>query len=122
MNEETIPKVAEGITASQPLPAKTTEQEDIARHGQRVINLLWEKTQSKIALLCIGGTMLINVIVVGAMLFTKFEISSVKIAVISASLASMGLTVGIIIGFYFGRTNHTLTGGIKDNTSLQDRK
>lgn len=113
---------AEGKLPSQPLPATSTEQEDITRAGQRIINLLWEKTQSKVALLCIGGTMLVNVLVVGAMLFYQNEISPVKITVITSSLASMGLTVGIIIGFYFGRTNHTLTGGIKDKASLHDRK
>jgi hypothetical protein len=40
------------------LPATTTEQEDIVTAGQRKVNLIWEYTQSIIALLVVFTTMI----------------------------------------------------------------
>ncbi len=87
------------------LPPNTTEQEDITHASQRAINLIWERTQATIALL-----------VVSCAIFD---------GVFSQVYASLHPTISVpqgpnilsnaffgIIGFYFGRTNHSAVGGI----------
>lgn len=98
--------------ASQPKAPDTTHQEDLTTAGQRTINLIWEHTQSKIALFVIIAGMLVNCISVLIMLIFKHEITVVQVALISLCLQFVNLTCGIVIGFYFGRTNHTAIGGI----------
>lgn len=84
-------------TIDQPLPPKTTFQEDITVAGQRRINLIWEVTQSVVAI-------------------------TVTFAIIYGSLfkatnEALSNAFFLIIGFYFSRTNHQAIGGIgiKDN-------
>jgi hypothetical protein len=96
----------------QTLAPKTTEEEDIVTAGQRKINLIWETTQSKIALISVISSQTVNIVVIVALLFKTGKIASETIAVITASIAAMNLTVGIIIGFYFSRTNHSAIGGV----------
>lgn len=98
--------------AHQPLRPDTTVQEDMVVAGQRKINLIWETTQSKIAYISIVSSQAINALIICAFLFKKEHTSPEVIAVITASVAAMNLTVGIIIGFYFSRTNHSAIGGI----------
>jgi len=95
-----------------PLAPNTTEQEDMVTAGQRHINLIWKTTQSKIALISIISSQVINVIVIIALLFKEKAADPTAIATITASIAAMNLTVGIIIGFYFSRTNHSAIGGV----------
>lgn len=109
-------KTAGEKEVSQPLQATTTEQQDLTKAGQRNINLMWETTQAKIALICIIGSTIINFIVILAMLVMLNDITPAKVAVISAGLGSTNLTVGVILGFYFGRTNHDKTGGVGHKT------
>jgi len=74
-----------------PLPPTTTAQEDRVTAGQRRINLVWEFTQSTIA---IGIT--------GAVIYCGV-----------AQTVSQELTNAffLIVGFYFSRTNHSAIGG-----------
>lgn len=109
------------IEPSQPLPAKTTEQEDITKAGQRKINLIWEQTQAQIAKIAIWGWVISNFIVIIAMLFSLNEVNVTKLAVITAGLSSISLTVGIIIGFYFSRTNHSAIGGVGEKDRPSDK-
>lgn len=95
-----------------PLPAKTTNQEDIAKAGQRVVNLMWEKTQSTIALTVIFVGLGVNGLEALIMIFLTRELSSNQIAIISICLQFINITTGIVIGFYFSRTNHTNVGGV----------
>ncbi len=77
--------------------ATTTMEQDRRSAGQRKINRLWEYTQSAIAV-------------------------SVTLAVLYAAVFVKDMAMGqfifltslesLIIGFYFGRTNHTRTGGV----------
>lgn len=98
------------------LAPTTTEQEDITKEGQRAINLIWETTQSRIALLVIrvalmsNGFVVVSLIVLG--IVYKVEINATIVAVIVASLASINTISGIVIGFYFSRTNHQKIGGV----------
>lgn len=97
--------------SQQILAPHTTEEEDRVSLGQRNINLIWETTQSRIALISIISSQLINIIVIMVLLFKEGDTKSDVIAVITACIAAMNLTVGIIIGFYFSRTNHSAIGG-----------
>lgn len=96
------------------LEPNTTEQQDITTEGQRIINLIWEKTQSRIAFMSVLVGMAVNAALVFAMVFSvaSGEISIARLAVITSALASINLTTGIVIGFYFSRTNHTKVGGV----------
>lgn len=80
--------------------------------GQRAINLIWEHTQSKIAKFVVVSGMLVNCISVLIMLLINHNITVVQVALVSLCLQFVNLTCGIVIGFYFGRTNHTAIGGI----------
>lgn len=73
-------------------PATTTGEEDRATYGQRRINLIWEGTQAAIAVSVTIAT------VIGALW-----------GVDSAVLAN---SFFLVVGFYFGRTNHQRIGGV----------
>lgn len=85
------------VVQAQSLPPDTTLQHDLVVAGQRRINVMWERTQSAIALfvvfvsLSVGGYL---AIVSGKEVPTLFS-----------------LTLGTVIGFYFSRTNHQAIGG-----------
>lgn len=91
---------------------ETTEEEDRVALGQRDINKIWETTQAKIALISIISSQLASITVIMVLLFKEGDTKSDVIAVITACIAAMNLTVGIIIGFYFSRTNHSAIGGV----------
>jgi protein-S-isoprenylcysteine O-methyltransferase Ste14 len=91
------------------LAATTTEQEDLTHAGQRKVNLIWERTQAFIAITVVLLSMLAAfvVVVVGRMVG---HVAS------DASLASawtiLATAVGLVVGFYFSRTNHASIGGV----------
>jgi hypothetical protein len=86
------------MSPSQPsLPPDTTAQQDMTTAGQRRVNLIWEYTQSVIALMVFGAG-------VFAALWGMIHNTEV-----SAFLAGI---CGTVTGFYFGRTNHEKIGGI----------
>ena len=74
--------------------ATTTAEEDKHSASQRRVNLIWEYTQSFIA-----------VSVVAANIVAAF-----KLPTGSALLANAFF---LIVGFYFGRTNHSRVGGVQ---------
>ena len=96
----------------QSLPPTTTVQQDMTTEGQRKINLIWETTQSKIALFVVGIGMLINGFLILLLVAVNIDVSVNDLAVISVCLQFINLTAGIVIGFYFSRTNHAAIGGI----------
>jgi hypothetical protein len=112
---------------NESMPATTTEQEDLTKAGQRKINLIWEDTQSRIALFVVVGGLSMSLIIivfililVTSLINSDSEITSNQLALLSlgiTSLQSVNLTLGIVIGFYFSRTNHMNVGGVgaKDN-------
>jgi len=73
-------------------PSNTTVQEDLVTAGQRRVNLIWEITQSSIAI--------------------SITLATVYCAI--QKIASQELTNAffLIVGFYFSRTNHSKIGGI----------
>lgn len=98
----------EGTTLSP----TTTEQQDVVTEGQRRVNLIWERTQSWIALLVVIAGVLVNSAIITAIIFFNKETSVTQLALISISLQFINLTTGIIIGFYFSRVNHQAIGGV----------
>lgn len=98
----------EGTTLSP----TTTEAQDKTTEGQRAINLIWETTQSKIALMVVFAGIVVNSIVIILVVFFNREVSVPALAVVSICLQFLNLTAGIVIGFYFSRTNHAAIGGI----------
>lgn len=98
----------QGIT----LAPTTTEQQDITLAGQRAINKIWEYTQSAIALLVVISGVMINSIIVMFIIINSVEVTTTQLSLISICLQFINLTTGIIIGFYFSRTNHSAQGGV----------
>lgn len=82
------------------LPPDTTEQQDMTVAGQRRVNLIWEYTQSFIAIIVVLANMM-------AAVFNVFhERDTVDVPMILSS------ALFLIVGFYFSRTNHQAIGGI----------
>lgn len=104
------PDVVKGEGAT--LAPTTTEQQDEITAGQRAINRIWENTQSRIALMVVISGVLVNSIVILFIIFLDKEVSVTQLALISISLQFINLTTGIVIGFYFSRTNHSAQGGV----------
>lgn len=84
-------------TKGQPLHPTTTVQEDLTVAGQRRINLIWEYTQSAIAVVVVTTTM-------------ASGIYSMLTNTILPTIISVAF--GTVIGYYFARTNHQAIGGI----------
>ena len=82
-----------------PLAANTTTQEDLTTAGQRRINLIWEYTQSFVTLLVVLSNMVVAVT------------NGIR-ADTSEHPAILSSALFLILGFYYGRTNHEKIGGI----------
>lgn len=78
----------------------TTAEEDRHSAGQRGINRIWELTQSTIAI-----AITIATIVICFILVWRGDIRECLILISNAFF--------LIVGFYFGRTNHTKVGGVQ---------
>jgi len=88
------------IPSDQAVPATTTSEENRTSAGQRRINVIWEVTQALIAI-SVSGT-------------TLFVAGSLAIRG-GADMVTFGLLSNgffLVIGFYFGRTNHQRSGGV----------
>ena len=68
--------------------------------GQRRVNLIWESTQATIALAVSLGTLYVS----GALALKDLADTSAFLLLSNAFF--------LVIGFYFGRTNHARTGGV----------
>jgi len=82
--------------ANESLPPTTTLEQDLKSAGQRHINRVWELTQATIAIA-------VTVIVLMSVAFRDLK---------EAVLVFLTNVLMVVIGFYFGRTNHQRTGGI----------
>lgn len=74
------------------LAPDTTEQEDITKAGQRRVNLIWEVTQSSIAIL-----------ITLAVIYC--QIKTIDSEIINNAFF-------LIVSMYYVRTNHKLVGGV----------
>ena len=94
----------------QPRPPTTTSEEDLRTAGQRRVNLIWEYSQAFIALIVVSSTIAYNFI----LLFVKETSNSDKATVLLSN------AFFLVIGFYFGRTNHARIGD-QPRRGLDDR-
>lgn len=94
------------------IPPTTTVQQDLTTAGQRKINVVWEYTQSFVAIIVVLANMTVGVRQGLAASGEKMEFPGV----LSSSLF-------LVIGFYFSRTNHAAIGGVgeKPNTKYEGR-
>lgn len=99
------------MTIEQPRPPTTTSEQDLRTAGQRRINLIWEYTQAGIAVTVVAS----NVVYIFLLLFVSNVTSNASKA--SALLANAFF---LVIGFYFGRTNHARIGD-EPRRNLDDR-
>jgi hypothetical protein len=96
------------------LPSTTTVEQNLRTASQRKVNLVWEYTQAAIAI----GVVIANIVYVFTILFTGDP--SAQSASASSLLANAFF---LVIGFYFGRTNHARIGDSSwgSSRSIDDR-
>lgn len=96
-----------GTVKKSPISRTAEESETSARtEGQRRTSMLWETTQREIALLAVRSTLLVAGI---SALFGAY-LGIVESVRMGAFVFLYG-TVNLVVGFYFGRTNHERVGG-----------
>lgn len=96
----------------------STQEESKVVEAQRETSRMWETTQMKIAIWAVIGGFVVNALVTTVMLVVVLakisvgeSVSSLEFAILMTVLGNISGTSGIIIGFYFSRTNHTKVGG-----------
>jgi hypothetical protein len=98
------PSLYPPVEPQPPLSPRTTAQEDLTHAGQRRINLLWEATQSVIAVSMVLASIIVSV--------------AQGLEKVGAGLAPpvfppiLSNALFLIVGFYFSRTNHAAIGGV----------
>ena len=84
-------------------PATTTREEDRQSQNKRDVNLTWEHTQRLIAL---------SVTWVSLPIASWLAVMGATESVQTAALVFVFGVANLVIGFYFGRTNHQRSGGV----------
>jgi len=77
------------------MPATTTAEQDRKSAGQRRVNILWELTQSFMAI--------------------ALTLAEIYCAINDVNAKALDVAFGAIVTMYFIRTNHTKTGGVGGN-------
>lgn len=96
----------------QPLTPTTTAEQDLTAKGQRGINLIWERTQAYISISVVGTTCLgVLTSIIGRLFVPQTAVTFP---------AEWWTILGLVIGFYFGRTNHTRSGGVGQRHLLEE--
>lgn len=102
-----------------PVPAKigdknvaprTTAEQDTSTAGQRRVNLIWESMQALIAASVVGVALYVSSKL--ALLFLMPDASEGQRSTGTMAFLLISNLVSLVIGFYFGRTNHTRSGGV----------
>lgn len=104
--EEAAALQTAGVRSADVLQTAGKREADVLMTaGQRRVNLLWEMTQSLIAVAVASTTLWV----------------SGRLALIigrdTTALALLSNAFFLVIGFYFGRTNHQRTGGVGSQDS-----
>lgn len=86
------------------IPPTTTIEQDKHTAGQRSINRVWEYTQSFLAVSVVMVTLFVNAMIA----LYGMSISEIS----SSALMQLNVMGALIVGFYFGRTNHQRVGGV----------
>ncbi len=96
----------------KPQHPPTQQESEDARisAGQRGINRIWEYTQSYIS---------VTVVTAGLVVAASLAL---RLGDTSSAFALLSNTMFVVIGFYFGRTNHQRVGGVaKDTDKIEGR-
>ena len=88
----------------------TTAAADKVSAGQRRVNLIWEVMQAFIAGSVVGG----GLFIAGTLSYVAVNpaVTERQVAIASGAFLLISNLVSLVIGFYFGRTNHQRTGGV----------
>lgn len=108
------------VPSNQPsLAPRTTLEDDIRTAAQRDLNMTWENTQALISKIVVITTCSGVIISLLARAFWP--------ETLIAFPSEWWAIVGLVIGFYFGRTNHARStasatqGGLFNTNTLDDR-
>lgn len=88
------------------------DEGDRVTHGQRRINLIWEITQAFVALAVTFTTLFVSARIV---LYGIEHPEQAPTSYLTAAFLLLSNAFFLVIGFYFGRTNHQRTGGVGGN-------
>lgn len=99
-------KMKESSTAS--LTPDTTAESDRQSLGQRRVNIIWEGNQAVIALVVVLTGMYTS-----ANLALRLDSTENGKSIAITAFLLISNTVFLVIGFYFGRTNHQRVGGVQ---------
>jgi len=88
------------LTESETVARKVATEGDRVTYGQRRVNLIWEITQAVIAILVTLVTLFVS-----AVLALRGDVDRAATLLLSNAFF-------LVVGFYFGRTNHQRTGGV----------
>lgn len=91
---------AQAVEPAKAVAPTTTIEQNLHSLGQRRVNLIWEVTQGIIALLVTATT-----------LFVAANLAMTGSGETAAFLL-LSNSFFLVIGFYFGRTNHQQVGGV----------
>lgn len=91
---------ADAERPQEPKSPDTTVEEDRHSKGQREINFIWEITQGVIAVSVTAATLYVS-----ASLAVQGDKGQAAFLLLSNAFF-------LVIGFYFGRTNHARAGGV----------
>lgn len=99
-------------SGNEPGPSTVAQQKaeqsetSLRSEGQRTVSMLWETTQKDIAKVTVGGAVFLAIIIV---LFGKWLGLGDDIRI--AAFMFVAGAANLVIGFYYGRTNHQRVGG-----------
>jgi len=89
----------------EPIPTVKETEDALVSAGQRRVNRIWEFTQSYISISVTTTGLLVSAVL------------TLRLGDTSSAFNLLSNTMFVVIGFYFGRTNHQRTGGVGANPS-----
>ena len=92
--------------------------------GQRRVNILWERTQAVIAVSVTGSALIASILLVRWTLVITDPTQQVHplfASMVTGAFVLLSNLANLVIGFYFGRSNHARTGGIGGGSVTEER-
>lgn len=98
------------LPAIENVPPITTAEQDRKTLGQRRINVIWEITQALIAATVVMTAMAVSAYL--SLMVVDSQVTDRQASLAATAFLFVSNVASLVIGFYFGRTNHQRTGGI----------
>ena len=110
------PDVMTSPTGEYVAAPTTTAEENRVAVSQRRVNIIWEAQQAAIA----SSVVMVVLYVSGriALLIIDSTATEQQIALSVTSVMLLSNIINLVIGFYFGRTNHQRTGGVEGGKTI----